>query len=146
MEVKQIEAKDTYTIRQKILRPNGDIEECKFDGDDKEVTFHLGAYIDETLASVASFYFDNHPKIKEEYQFRLRGMATLNEFQGQGLSRALLRTAFPIIKKNHVFTLWCNARKSAVGFYEKVGFEIIGEEFDIPNIGPHFLMIKKLKN
>lgn len=146
MEVKQIEAKDTYEIRQQILRPDAGIEECKFDGDDKEVTFHLGAYIDDKLCSVASFYLDNHPEIKAEYQFRLRGMATLPENQGQGLSSALLKTAFPIIRKNHVNTLWCNARSGAVGFYEKVGFKIISEEFEIPGIGPHFLMIKDLES
>lgn len=144
MEVKQIEAKDTYNIRHEILRPEGSIEECKFDGDENEVTFHLGAYIDDELCSVASFYLDSHPDIKEEYQFRLRGMATVKAHQGKGLSRALLKTAFPLIKKNHVNTLWCNARTSAVGFYEKVGFEIISDEFDIPTIGPHFLMVKKL--
>jgi predicted GNAT family N-acyltransferase len=144
MEIRQIDAKDTYNIRHKVLRPNGDISECEFDGDDKEVTFHLGAYIDEDLCSVASFYLDNHPDIKEEYQFRLRGMATLEEFQSQGLSRALLKTAFPIIKKNHVNTLWCNARKNAIGFYEKVGFETISPEFDIPTIGPHVLMKKSI--
>lgn len=144
MEIRQIEAKDTYDIRHQILRPEGQIEECKFDGDDKEVTFHLGAYIDESLCSVASFYLDSHPAIEDEYQFRLRGMATLKEFQAQGLSRALLRTAFPLIKKNHVNTLWCNARVSAIGFYEKVGFESIGEEFDIPGIGPHVLMKKNI--
>ena len=144
MEIRQIDSKDTYKIRQKILRPDGEINECKFDGDDKEVTFHLGAFIDENLCSVASFYLDTHPDIKDEYQFRLRGMATLEDFQSQGLSRALLKTAFPLIKKNHINTLWCNARKSAIGFYEKVGFETISAEFDIPKVGPHVLMKKNI--
>jgi GNAT superfamily N-acetyltransferase len=144
MEIRQIEAKDTYNIRQQILRPNGDISDCHFDGDDKDVTFHLGAFIDENLCSVASFYLDTHPDIKDEYQFRLRGMATLEEFQSQGLSRALLQTAFPIIKKNHVNTLWCNARENAIGFYNKVGFETISAQFDIPTIGPHVLMKKDI--
>ncbi len=146
MEVKQIDAKDTYNIRHEILRPDGNIEDCQFPGDNDELSFHLGAYIDDKLVSVASFYMDNHPTIDADYQFRLRGMATLQEHSGQGMSSALLRTAFPLIKKNHVNTLWCNARLSAAGFYEKVGFETIGEEFDIEGIGPHILMIKKLES
>jgi predicted GNAT family N-acyltransferase len=144
MEVKQIDAKDTYEIRQKVLRPGKPIEACKFSGDNDEMTFHLGAYVNDTLVSVASFYMDNHPKIDAPYQFRLRGMATLPEFRGQGMSSALLRTAFPLIKKNHVKIVWCNARKSAVGFYQKVGFTTIGEPFDIEDIGPHLLMQKNL--
>ena len=144
MEVKQIEAKDTYYIRQEVLRPGLPIETTHFDGDNDENTFHLGAYLDGKLSSVASFYLKNHPDIKEEWQFQLRGMATMADSQGKGLSSALLRTAFPMVKRNHVDTVWCNARKNAVGFYEKVGFEIISEEFEIEGVGPHFLMIKKL--
>lgn len=144
MEVLQISAQDTYPIRHQMLRPGRSIETCRFDGDTDELTFHLGAFIDDKLCSVASFYFRNHPEISEEYQFQLRGMATLQEFQGQGLSQALLETGFPMIEKNHVKVVWCNARTSAVGFYKKVGFEIISEEFNIPDVGPHFLMKKSI--
>lgn len=146
MEVKQIDAKDTLELRHKILRPNGDLESCQYPGDNDELTFHLGAYEDDKLVSVASFYMDNHPQVPAEYQFRLRGMATDEDNRGQGMSSALLRTAFPLIKKNHVNTIWCNARTSAVGFYEKVGFKPIGEEFEIEGIGPHILMIKDLES
>lgn len=144
MEVKQIDAKDTYSLRHKILRPHGSIEDCYYPGDNDDLTFHLGAYVNDKLVSVASFYMDNHPDIENEYQFRLRGMATLDEHRGQGMSSALLRTAFPLIKKNHVDTIWCNARTSAHGFYKKVGFEEIGRVFDIDPIGPHQLMRKNL--
>lgn len=143
MNVKQIEAKDTYQIRQKMLRPGLPIESCYFEDDHEEMTIHLGAYIDDELASVASFYFQRTPFFKDEYQFQLRGMATLNQYQGKGLSSALLRTAFPLIERNHVRMLWCNARTSARGFYEKVGFTAAGEEFDIPGVGPHYLMVKR---
>lgn len=142
MNVKQIDAKDTYNIRNKILRPGLPVESCYFDGDNDDQTFHLGAFRDDKLASIASFYINIHPEFPEEYQYQLRGMATLDKYQGEGLSSALLKTAFPIIKKNHISRLWCNARVSAIGFYKKVGFEEIGEEFDIPGVGPHLLMSK----
>jgi predicted GNAT family N-acyltransferase len=145
MEVKQIESKDTIELRHKVLRANYDVSTCHYEGDDSEGTFHLGAFIDDKLASIASFYLDNHPKIDETYQFRLRGMATLKEYQGQGLSSALLKTAFPLIKQNHIKTLWCNARTSATGFYKKVGFEVVSDEFEVPDIGPHFVMIKDIE-
>lgn len=144
MDVRQIESKDTINIRKLVLRPDGTLEECVFEGDTNEATFHLGAYIDDELASVASFYLDNHPKIKDTYQFRLRGMATLPEYRKRGLSQALLQTAFPLIKQNNIETLWCNARVSAQGFYEKAGFEVVSDVFDIPNIGPHVVMIKHI--
>lgn len=144
LKVLRISAKDTLDIRQKMLRPTLPKEEVRFPGDDDEQTFHLGGFIDSKLASVASFYFERNPEFNEPYQFRLRGMATLSENQGQGLSSELLKMAFPIIKQNMCSLLWCNAREGAVGFYEKVGFEKVGEYFDIPTIGKHILMIKKI--
>lgn len=144
MDVKQIDYKDTYPVRHKMLRPGRPIETCHFAGDDDDMTFHLGAFINEELASVASFYFSRHPEIEEEYQFQLRGMATLPEHQHKGLSRALLKAAFPIIQNNHVNLVWCNARVEASGFYEKVGFKKIGDMFEIPDVGPHYLMVKTL--
>lgn len=140
MEVLRIKAIDTYAIRHKMLRPNGTVEDCMFHGDHDELTFHLGAFVDKKLVSVASFYFERHPSFHEPYQYRLRGMATLPEYQGQGHSSALLRTAFPVIKNNQCALLWCNAREKATGFYLKVGFESKGEIFTIQNIGKHSLM------
>jgi len=127
MNVKQIEAKDTYHLRSVVLRPGLPLNECEFHKDFDEHTFHLGAFVDDKLASVASFYFIKNDKIENNYQYQLRGMATLEDFRGQGLSSALLRMAFPIIKNNHVDLLWCNARTNAVGFYENVGFKKIKE-------------------
>lgn len=144
MEVLRIKAIDTYPIRHKMLRPNGTVEDCMFQGDNDELTFHLGAFVDKKLVSVASFYFEKHPAFSDTYQYRLRGMATLSEYQGRGLSSALLRTAFPVIKQNQCTLLWCNAREKALGFYTKVGFSPSGELFNIQNIGKHMLMSIKI--
>jgi GNAT superfamily N-acetyltransferase len=144
MEVLRIKSIDTYPIRHKMLRPNGTIEDCIFQGDNDELTFHLGAFVDKKLVSVASFYFEKHPSFEDAYQFRLRGMATLPDFQGRGLSSALLRTAFPVIRQNQCSLLWCNAREKALGFYTRVGFKPCGELFTIQNIGKHMLMSIKL--
>jgi len=144
MEVLRIKAIDTYPIRHKMLRPNGTIEDCMYQGDHDELTFHLGAFVNKKLVSVASFYFEKHPSYPETYQYRLRGMATLPDFQAQGHSSSLLRTAFPMIKQNQCPILWCNAREKAVGFYLKVGFESKGELFTIQNIGKHILMSVKI--
>ncbi len=144
MEVMRISAQDTYSIRQSMLRPNGTLLDCRFNGDDEDLTFHLGACVDKKLVSVASLYFENHPNFKELVQYRLRGMATLSDYQGKGLSFALLQAAFPIIKQNQGQRLWCNARLGAVGFYKKIGLIPTGEIFNFLDIGPHYLMSCKI--
>ena len=143
MKVMQISATDTYNIRQKMLRPGRQVNDCIFANDDDDQTIHLGAFIDGKLVSVASFYFNNNPQFNANVQYQLRGMATLPDHQNQGLSKELLKFGFPLIKQNFCELVWCNARTSAEGFYTKTGFESIGEVFDIPDIGPHRLMIKK---
>ena len=40
-------------------------------------------------------------------------------------------------QKTDVEILWCNARITAFGFYEKMDFKILGEVFDILKLGPH---------
>ena len=70
--------------------------------------------------------------------YRLRGMATEPTKQRKGLGAMVLHGAMDYLKKEtDMEILWCNARVTAFGFYEKMGFTILGEEFDIPNLGLH---------
>ena len=144
MEVKRISANDTYQIRQMMLRQGKPITSCHFDSDEDEQTFHLGAFTDGKLVSVASFFFKNNNSFEIENQYQLRGMATLENFQRKGLSRELLNVAFPVIKQNFCDLLWCNARIEARPFYETVGFKAVGEVFEIEGVGPHILMQKEI--
>jgi hypothetical protein len=41
--------------------------------------------------------------------------------------------------------LWCNARIIAVDFYKKQGLETFGEQFEIPLVGNHYVMFKKIR-
>lgn len=88
---------------------------------------------------------------------QLRGMATAPSAQGQGHGRALLRaicapTTSPGEPRTGsepregsepnagVVGIWCNARRSAVGFYESCGFVRRSSEFEIVGVGPHYVM------
>ena len=146
MKVLRISAQDTYPLRQQMLVPTHELTKAKFENDDDEdISFHLGAFSDSKLVSVASFFYERNPIFSDLHQYQLRGMATLQDYQGQGLSSELLSFAFPIIKQNFCTLLWCNARVSAIGFYEKVGFQKFnGEIFEIDEIGPHVLMYKNI--
>lgn len=146
MKILRINHQDTYQIRTQVLVPDHDVKKAKFEGDDDEdISFHLGAFIEGKLVSVASFFYERNPLFPDQHQYQLRGMATLPEFQNQGLSKELLTMAFPIIKQNFCSLLWCNARLSAVGFYEKIGFQKLNDNiFEIPEIGKHVLMFKAI--
>ncbi|PHR69357.1 MAG: GNAT family N-acetyltransferase [Lutibacter sp.] len=144
VDIKFISTEETYKIRREILRRNISLTEKNEDDFDK-TTFHLGAFIDDKLVSVATFMQNDH-KYFEGFQYRLRGMATLNEFQGKGLGKELILKAEEVLKVKEVDVLWCNARVVALGFYKKMGFKIKGPKFDIPLIGDHYEMYKMLKD
>jgi GNAT superfamily N-acetyltransferase len=71
-------------------------------------------------------------------------MATLPEVRGAGFGKALLDACVAAARENGAAILWCNARTSAADFYAKNGWRIVGAEFDIPTVGPHFRMSRAL--
>jgi GNAT superfamily N-acetyltransferase len=75
----------------------------------------------------------------ESVPYQLRGMATDPDLAGQGIGSHFLQALHEELDSSW----WCNAREVAVRFYERNGLERIGEPFDIPGIGPHYVMIYK---
>ena len=143
IEIREIAAKETIAIRSEILRPGQSLDQCIYPHDDDQTSFHLSAYSQGKQASIASFYLEKHPELKGDIQYRFRGMATKVVYRNQGLAGALLTQAFEKLKANHCDVVWCNARVNAIQLYKKMGMEVCSDEFDIPGIGPHFLMKKE---
>ncbi len=144
-EVCIISADETLALRQAILRPHQKTHECVFTHDTDAESFHLGAFVDKRLIAIASFLKDSHPDLPQpESQFRIRGMATLPEYQRQGIGMALLSEGISRVKQSGATRLWCNARETALGFYQRAGFAIFGERFELPGIGAHFAMWREV--
>lgn len=74
---------------------------------------------------------------------RLRQMAVLNDLQGKGIGRALMNFAENLARDRGYKVLAMHARKKAAGFYEKMGYNISGDEFTEVTI-PHYVMEKRL--
>ena len=74
---------------------------------------------------------------------RLRQMAVLKNLQGKGIGRALLQFAENIARDRGYKKITMHARKSATGFYEKLGYVISGGEFVEVTL-PHVVMEKRL--
>ena len=144
IEIREIRAEETYSIRQHVLRPNQKMEDCDFPGDQDSSTFHVGAFFESKLIGIASYYYEGNSEFKEEHQYRLRGMATLPEYRGLNAGKMLIEEAGKVLKERGADLWWCNARTSAIGFYEKLGLLVYGDIFDIDPIGPHKRMVLHL--
>jgi len=79
----------------------------------------------------------------DAHTMRLRQMAVPNSMQGKGIGRALMIFAENIARDLGYRKLCMHARKTALGFYEKLGYSASGEEFTEVTI-PHYIMEKAL--
>jgi ribosomal protein S18 acetylase RimI-like enzyme len=74
---------------------------------------------------------------------KLRQMAVRKSYQGTGIGRELLLYCETIARAKGFKKMIMHARTSAIGFYEKLGYNIVGEEFTEVTI-PHYVMEKEL--
>lgn len=144
MRLTPIVAAATRPVRRAILRPTQAEHELVYPGDDAPDTLHAGAFEEERLVGIASIYREARAGSNDAGAWRLRGMATLPDVRGRGYGAALLRLCIEYAAARGGRVAWCNARTSAAGFYEALGFVREGEAFELPGIGPHFVMSRAI--
>ncbi|MDG1158401.1 MAG: GNAT family N-acetyltransferase [Flavobacteriales bacterium] len=141
LTTKQISAEATRPVRHRVLWPHIEQEkDCVIDIDEREDAIHLGAFLDDQLVAVCSLFEMHSSKIEDKKQYRLRAMASLPEVRGSGAGKMIVQEALRLVEAKGMEVLWCDARKVALGFYEKLGFERIDEWYEVPKIGPHQFM------
>lgn len=143
-EIRPVTFLETLPVRQLVLRPGKPLKDCIFEGDELPSSLHFGAFVEEQFAGVITLMANKNPHFQDDRQFQLRGMAVLPEFKGKKCGKTLLERAEKQLRRQQIELLWCNAREIAIGFYEKHGFTIWGEPFEIPTIGTHYIMHKSL--
>ncbi|WP_264552192.1 GNAT family N-acetyltransferase [Flavobacterium sp. N2038] len=142
--IKEILSKETYAVRQPVLRKGKSIESCVFEGDDLADTHHFGLYDNKKLIGIISLFNKINPIFADENQAQIRGMAVLETHQKKGFGEALVKHCENYCIENKVGLIWFNARTAAVGFYKKMNYQVEGEAFDIKDVGEHYLMFKNL--
>jgi predicted GNAT family N-acyltransferase len=139
--VERVDPEVVRPLRQRVLRPHQTVAEQVFAGDDDPRAAHFAAYDDDgVVIGIASMTPEGGPGA-----FRVRGMATDPERgRGTGAGGALLMACLDHARAAGATRVWCNARTPARGFYERHGFVAQGEEFELPDIGPHLVMSRPL--
>jgi ribosomal protein S18 acetylase RimI-like enzyme len=123
-----------YDLLRKPLGLSFDPQELEKEKDD----VLIGAFEDERMLGCC-LLTPSGPKT-----LRLRQMAVSNNLQGKGIGRALMIFAENIARDMGYETLMMHARVTAIGFYEKLGYEKKDGQFIEITI-PHVIMEKKLR-
>jgi GNAT superfamily N-acetyltransferase len=131
--IREIPMPHTRALRKRVLRPHQTFAELAehepADG------FAVGAYYGKELIAVGFVAPDGTPG-----SWRVRGMATTPEHRGRGAGTAVLAALVTHAAKQGAGRIWCNARVPARSLYERRGFKVCCEEFELPQIGPHYVM------
>jgi GNAT superfamily N-acetyltransferase len=137
-EVRRATAAETFPLRQRVLRPDDTTDELSDRGSDFD---HFAASTDGEVIGSAAVRREAPPGAAgRDASWRLRGMATSEGRRGRGVGTALLEAVIAHVGQRGGRRLWCNARTSAVAFYQRAGFVTRGEAWNDPVIGPHIAM------
>jgi predicted GNAT family N-acyltransferase len=128
---------DLVELRREILRrPLGLVFTPEQLAQEKN-EIHVGAYENGALVGCCVLTpVDNNT-------IQLRQMAVAQNVQTKGIGKKIIAFAEKISKEKGYTLLMMHARKVAIGFYEKCGYEIRGDEFTEVTI-PHYYMEKRL--
>ena len=99
--------------------------------EDPRTTF-LCAYEEDVLVGCSTLQVDE----REGCKFRIRGMAVSAEHRNKGVGTLIVKGLQDYAKKRGS-GIWCNARIRAIPVYERCGFVVISDVYDIEGIGPH---------
>ena len=131
------EYRQEQVLRDRVLRKPLGMSLYDENMESEQHDVHIGAFVNDILAGVLILTRINATEVK------MRQVAVDEASRGRNIGTELVLFAEAHSKKNGFSTMLLNARKTAVGFYEKLGYEKIGEEFREINI-PHFKMRKYL--
>lgn len=131
------EYRQMVKLRDDILRKPLGLGFTQAELDMEKDNMLIAAFEEERMLGCCMLV-EEQPKI-----VRLRQMAVLNDLQGKGIGRALMNFAENIARDRGYRAIRMHARANAIGFYEKVGYRVKGDQFTEVSI-PHFLMEKML--
>ncbi len=133
------ELKHYYHLRWKLLRAPWNQAEGSEVDDIEDQCFHLIA-VDENneVIAVARLQFNS----KAEAQIRY--MAVARAYEKHGIGRALIKTMEQHASHSNCQKIVLDARQPAVGFYQKLGYELVKKSYLLFSEIQHFRMIKNL--
>ena len=131
------EYKEMVALRMEILRKPLGLTFNEEDLEKEQKDLLIGAYEEEKLLACCILTPLSKTNIK------LRQMAVSHKMQRLGVGTAMLDFAEHLARDAHYTAMVINARTTAIGFYEKMGYSIHGDEFTEVGL-PHVEMRKKL--
>ncbi|OJT02179.1 hypothetical protein TRAPUB_7294 [Trametes pubescens] len=136
IDIKRVTAEETVPLRHSVLWPDHPVSHVLLPEDASGL--HYGAFLPGSPVAVAviSVFIDPLPAApanassQSQHAARFRKFACALEHQGKGVGTRLLTHVFEVAASElGCGVVWCDARTSAAGWYERRGMRRFGEVF-----------------
>lgn len=124
-------------MRTEILRKPIGIHFSESELDSEKDNLLIGAFEEEQMLGCCMLVEQDRSTV------RLRQIAVIDNLQGKGIGRAITLFAENLARDRGYKTITMHARKNVVGFFQKLGYKVVGDEFIEITI-PHVIMQKEL--
>jgi predicted N-acetyltransferase YhbS len=130
-------------LRHRVLRPGYPESAVQTDRDDEEDTVHLAAFDGDEVIGVVTMFAEHFPDDPRP-ALRFRWMAVDETRRGSGTGQALMRHAASVARDGGFELLWAYGRETALGFYERLGFRVIGDGYtdSVTQIRHRFVVVE----
>ena len=143
-EVRVIAPSDTYELRRALLRPHQRLNEMTWPADEHPDSLHVGGYRGENQAGIGTIHRQAMPGVSEPEAWRVRAIAVDYGHRGYGLGATILNRLIEHAAVSGGRVVWANATAASFGFFEHHGFRRRGEPFELPEIGPHYVVFAEI--
>ncbi|TWR29363.1 GNAT family N-acetyltransferase [Mucilaginibacter pallidiroseus] len=122
LSIEQITPQLTWQLRRDVLYPGKYKHDMEMEEDNEG--YHFGAFTDNKLVAVISLFKHS------DHHWQFRKFAVSEVLQGTGIGTQLLNYITNFVLNEGGQLLYCHARLSAIGFYEKHGYKQVGDVFN----------------
>lgn len=117
------EYRQELELRQEVLRKPLGMNLYEQDLSAEERYFHFAAFAGEIMLGVCMV------STEPDDCMQVRQVAVRETARGTGVGRQLIQFVETFCKKQGAIQLTLHARKTALGFYERLGYKVTGEPF-----------------
>jgi predicted GNAT family N-acyltransferase len=143
--IRQVDIEDVLDLRMAVLRAGTPSTNPRYPEDGSPDSVHLAALLDGEVIATSTWL--PRPWINDTTvpATQLRGMAVAVAHQGSGIGGKLLHAGVDLATDQGSHYVWARARDTAIYFYERHGFSVVGDQFmdEATGVG-HHLMVRRV--
>jgi GNAT superfamily N-acetyltransferase len=142
VRVVELDAGATHDLRRRVLRAHLPGAGVEYPEDHVEGAVHLGVEDDAGRVVAAGTMFPEPTAHRPGTRAaRLRGMAVQPDLQGRGVGARLLAALVQRARDDGYQVVWANGRDSALGFYRRHGWQVVGDGFESIGLPHHVVLL-----